>query len=101
MKAKRPRRHILDCAEPLLSFHQLVMRCGVVLENAKPLFCRTEELKAEVALPFGLCTDCLRIVPEKSDKREYEYVLVEGQLSRDSESGVEAEVEAAPFIHNL
>lgn len=86
VKPKKDKMHLLDVAEPLLSFSNLIMRCGLTLKNAKPKFMRAEDLRTEVALPFGICAHCLHNAPVKSDEREYLYGLIEGQSARDLES---------------
>lgn len=87
MKPKRPTIHLLDCGEPLLAFHELTVRCGITLRNAKPKFMRDEELRAEIVLPSGVCIECMRKAPATNDdRREYLYGLCDAQPARDAET---------------
>lgn len=38
MKSPTPKIHLLDVHEPLVSFSELEMRCGAILENAQNEF---------------------------------------------------------------
>lgn len=90
MKTPAPKIHLLDIDEPLLAFSNLTVRCGIVLQNAKCRFMRAEEMRIDMPIPFGVCHRCQRIIPEKTDKREYLYGLIEGQAARDLESESDA-----------
>ncbi len=83
MKPPSPKLHLLDVSEPLLSFSNLEMRCGIVLKNARMMFGRVEELKAEMSLPFNVCIKCLQLNPPPSEKREYLYGLIEAERGQE------------------
>lgn len=82
MKSPRPKIHLLDVDDPLLAYHQLVMRCGVTLRNAVPKFMAAEDMP--IPLPVGTCLRCLKNFPEAVDQRKYCYGLVEAQEEKDS-----------------
>ena len=82
MKPPAPKIHLLNVHESLLSFHELEMRCGVVLKNAIPKFMRSDDLRREVTLPFGVCRKCLEAPVEQMEGSYYEYGLVEGEVEK-------------------
>jgi hypothetical protein len=92
MKSPRPKIHLLNVHESLLSFHELQMRCGVVLKNAIPKFMRSEDLRCEITLPIGICRKCLDAQPEAMEGSYYEYGLVEGEEEKRLEGEEAAEL---------
>jgi hypothetical protein len=82
----KARIHLLDCSEPLISFHRLIVRCGVEIENAQLMFGWVEELESEMNLPFNLCPNCVLRTPFGSEKRRFLYGLIE--MPRRAEKGV-------------
>lgn len=85
MKTPRPKIHLLDVSEPLLSYFGLVCRCGITLKNAQPKFMWTEDIAKELNVPLpGVCRDCQHLRPADEDKRTYVYGLVEAQEEKDS-----------------
>lgn len=88
MKQPRPKIHLLDCDEPLLGFHGLLVRCGLTLQNATPQFMVTEEANAGAkdVLFRGGCRKCVELEPAADAKRTYIYGLCEGQSAKDAES---------------
>ena len=105
MRIVRPHLHLLTVAEPLISFHQLEVKCGKVLENALMIYGLALDFRAELARPLGMkiCLECLSHAsdpPEAEEVRVYEYGLVEKRLwqayrqSRMGESEDVAEIVA-------
>jgi hypothetical protein len=99
MKSPRPRLHLLDVDEPLLAFHDIECRCGIVLHSAVPKFMEATDLPEAVrptnwASLLGICSTCLDAAPRsEASQRLYTYGLLEGEESM-RESVEEAEVAA-------
>lgn len=97
MKKPAEKIHLIDVDEPLLSFHDLEMRCKAVLRNARPEFMVSgdfgqwlREVQA-LALEFGadddhpflrgMCAKCVKAEPGETETRRYIYGLIEGQVN--------------------
>jgi hypothetical protein len=87
MKSPRAKLHLLDVDEPLLAFHDLECRCGIVLHSAVPKFMEATDLPETVRPTnwpslLGICSTCLKAEPRNAfSKRLYTYGLVEGEES--------------------
>jgi hypothetical protein len=84
MKASRPKVHLKDSDEPLLSFSGVTVRCGATLKHALPQFMVTEEADAMVKgmLIVGCCRACQRL--DAPQGRVYIYGLSEGEEVREA-----------------
>lgn len=94
MKSPRPKIHLLDVSEPLLAYHEIEMRCGVVLKNAQPKFMFSHDVRHEVSLPLGLCRKCMEKAPVISDDPYYHYGLVEAEEEKQFHEDIEGELVA-------
>jgi hypothetical protein len=87
MKTPRPKIHLIDVSEPLLGFHNLVMRCEHVLTQAEIIWMVRDDYAT--ALPSEqagqLCRKCIRdVVPYASSGRVYSYACIEGAEAQPS-----------------
>lgn len=74
MKPHTPRVHLLDVAEPLLTFCNLRVRCGKTIANAEMRFALHEEdLTEHDDLPIATCGECILLPPEREFRRVYIY----------------------------
>jgi hypothetical protein len=79
-----PRVHMLDAAEPLFAFRDLVCRCETILHNAEVKLMGSADMREHMIAPFGICMACYRAEPERAgDQRSYVYFLVEAQEERN------------------
>lgn len=85
MKQPKPKLHLLDVSEPLLAYHNLIVRCGKTLRNAEPLYMVDRELLADISRPnWMICKECRLIMPDSGESSRYEYGL------REAEEGLHA-----------
>jgi hypothetical protein len=94
MKSPRAKIHLLDVDEPLLAYHNLIVRCGLQLFQAEPKFMWTEDVSDDFRLPLGTCKACMEIPFTGEEARHYCYGLIEGQEGFD-EKRKHAELVAA------
>jgi hypothetical protein len=85
MRPPRPRIHLLDTDEPLLAYHELIVRCGLVLKNAEPKFMWAEDVSEAFRVPLGTCRSCMELPQTGENARHYCYGLVEGQAAMNEE----------------
>jgi hypothetical protein len=72
MKTPRPKIHLIDVSEPLLGFHNLVMRCEHVLTQAEIIWMVRDDYAT--ALPSE----------QASSGRVYSYACIEGAEAQPS-----------------
>lgn len=82
MKPVRPKIHVIDLAEPLLCFSDLIPRCGVTVKHAEPVFMLAEDEGIVFTFPMRTCMTCLRQEPKGESKRQYVYGICEAESAR-------------------
>ena len=87
MKTPRPRIHLLVTSEPLTSYSDLSVRCGVVLKHAEPKWMFTSSERPHELSRLSMCTKCLMDLVSESqpETRRYYFGLADAQESKDAE----------------
>ena len=84
--------HLLECDDPLQWPTSLIVRCGVTLTNARPVWMFRDDFKPsdlwlEGFTSLQVCQRCLDNPPNTADeKRDYLYGLVDGANVREDVS---------------
>jgi hypothetical protein len=93
MKSKTNLLHLIDLDEPLDSFNNLVMRCGITIKCGEAKWMFADEFKPpmgegveEPEYLRGVCRACICLEPVGEDKRSMLYGIVEKRKPQSEES---------------
>lgn len=87
MKPPKPRLHMLDLTEPLISYTNVNVRCGITLKHALPILSLREGEEVAVLIPaYRECRDCAVGRPENLPKY-WRYWLIEGAENLGASEG--------------